>query len=199
MGSKRVRHTCATEHALISKAQCLQAQEAKHQSVCVCCMCVCVCVCWEVVYRVCLKQTRQWAFDCVGVGVTPCRPRAPSPGWSAVTVSLQAMHRAHLFLCCWLHSTTPSVISSCGLAGWLHRGQAPATSSCCYCVIYAHSKQWSLQKAHHAPALLRELAESPPALPAHTQGTLSYSSLKNISKWTRRQLRCLPTSNVGCF
>ena len=86
-------------------------------SLCVYVACVCVCVCWEVVYRVCLKQTRQWAFDCVGVGVTPCRPRAPSPGWSAVTVSLQAMHRAHLFLCCWLHSTTPSVISSCGLAG----------------------------------------------------------------------------------
>ena len=60
-GWQRVRHDCATEHALISKTQCLQAQEAKHQSACVCRMCVCVC--WEGVYRVCLKQTRQWAFD----------------------------------------------------------------------------------------------------------------------------------------
>ena len=51
-GWQRVRHDCATEHALISKIQCLQAQEAKHQSACVCRMRVCVCVC-VCVGRVC--------------------------------------------------------------------------------------------------------------------------------------------------
>ena len=51
-GWQRVRHDCATEHALISKTQCLQAQEAKHQSACVCRMRVCVCVC-VCVGRVC--------------------------------------------------------------------------------------------------------------------------------------------------
>ena len=155
-------------------------------SVCVCMSHACVCVC---VGRVCtgFVWSRQDSGHLIE-SVSASHHAAPS---SIATAALPWLHccrhrghRAHLFLCCWLHPTTTSVISSCRLAGWPHRGQAPATSSCCYWVVYAHSKQWSLQKPHHAPALLGELAQSPPALPAHAQGTWSYSSLKNIGKWT---------------
>lgn len=156
-----------------------------------------VCVCWGV-YRVCLKQTRQWAFDWVGVSITPCCSELHHHGWFAATALQQAARTQSTSVPLSLASLdVTSVISSWHLAHWLCRCQARAVSSYCYCMCLLQTV---------------EPSESPPCTTsAWGTGRKSHSTHSTRSKdfillifekhWQmhRSQIRSLPTSNIGWF
>ena len=173
-------------------------------SVCMCmshaCVCVCVCVCWEGVYRVCLKQTRQWAFDWVGVSVTPCRPELHRHGCSAVTALLQAPRTQS--------TSVPLLLASpdndqCHLQlsfSWLTPsrpgpGQEQLLLLGCICSFQTVEPSETSPCSRSA----RGTGTKSPSTPStRSRDFIVFISEKHW-QMDRSQLRCLPTSNMGWF
>lgn len=136
------------------------------------CVCVRACVRWGgcTQFRWSRWDSGSWV-ELASASNQGC-PVPPRHRWSAATVVLQEprdTERICSFVAGFTQHSQCHRQLDCGPRQCQARERKAAVV-----IIYVHSKQWSLQKARPAPALVWGIGRRYRALTAHTQGILSY-------------------------